>query len=246
MEFGKANNEVIVLLHGGGLSWWNYLEAAEGLQDNYHVILPILDGHSESDKDFTGIENNAAEIIEYIDRMHNGSVLLIGGLSLGGQVLVEMLSQRGNICKFAIIESALVIPMKLTHHLIQPAYSVCYPLIKKKWFAKLQFQALHIKDIHFERYYRDSANISKYNLMAFMMANSNYQLKNTLKRCKAKVLVCVGGRESSIMKKSAQKLADCLPTAKLEVMPRFYHGDFNINHAEQYTKRVLQLVNSEI
>ena len=39
IEFGKQNEEVIILLHGGGLSWWNYQEVAELLQKRYHVIL---------------------------------------------------------------------------------------------------------------------------------------------------------------------------------------------------------------
>ena len=68
VEYGKENREVIILLHGGGLSWWNYREAAEILMADYRVILPVLDGHSGSDDDFTTIEQNAARIIEWIDR----------------------------------------------------------------------------------------------------------------------------------------------------------------------------------
>ena len=34
-EFGKENNEVVLLLHGGGLAWWNYKEAAEILSSDY-------------------------------------------------------------------------------------------------------------------------------------------------------------------------------------------------------------------
>ena len=49
-EYGIENNDVIIFLHGGGLSWWNYREEAEKLQDRYHVIIPILDGHAGSDK----------------------------------------------------------------------------------------------------------------------------------------------------------------------------------------------------
>ena len=59
-EYGKENQKTIVLLHGGGLSWWNYHEAAELLQGDYRVILPILDGHAGSDRSFTTIEDNAA------------------------------------------------------------------------------------------------------------------------------------------------------------------------------------------
>ena len=44
------------------MSWWNYKEVAEKLQTDYHVFLPILDGHAGCDKQFTTIENNALEI----------------------------------------------------------------------------------------------------------------------------------------------------------------------------------------
>ena len=55
VEYGKENSDVIILLHGGGLSWWNYKEVAERLQTDYHVVLPILDGHAGCDKQFTTI-----------------------------------------------------------------------------------------------------------------------------------------------------------------------------------------------
>jgi len=41
---------------------------------------------------------------------YGGSVLLIGELSPGAQLWAEMLSQRENICRYAIIESVSVIP----------------------------------------------------------------------------------------------------------------------------------------
>ncbi len=243
VEYGKGNEDVIILLHGGGLSWWNYKEVAERLDNRFHIVMPILNGHSGSSVPFTSIEDNAREIISYIDKTFGGQVLLIGGLSLGGQVLVEMLSQRNNICKFAIIESALVLPMKLTAAIIKPTYDMCYPLIKKMWFAKLQFKALHIKTELFENYYTDTVNITKENMIAFLMANSNYRIKETLADCEAKALVLVGNKEQSVMKKSAQKITDCLPMARLEIMKNYYHGDVSINHAEQYAERLLQLIN---
>ena len=92
-EFGKQNKDVVILLHGGGLSWWNYRNAAAQLEERYRVVIPVLDGHAESDTPFTSIEENAARLIAYIDDRFGGQVLAIGGLSLGGQILVEMLSR---------------------------------------------------------------------------------------------------------------------------------------------------------
>lgn len=56
IEYGKQNRDIIMLLHGGGLSWWNYRAEAEILKDHYHVVLPILDRHADSDADFVSIE----------------------------------------------------------------------------------------------------------------------------------------------------------------------------------------------
>ena len=167
MEYGKEHKEVIVLLHGGGLSWWNYREVGAKLSSDYHVFLPILDGHAESSCDFTSIEENAARIIAFIDEQFGGSVLLIGGLSLGGQIVLEILSQRKDICQYALIESALVVPSKFTYAMIKPAFGSCHGLIKHRWFSKLQFRSLRMPQALFEDYYRDTCSMSKSNMIAF-------------------------------------------------------------------------------
>lgn len=231
--------EVIILLHGGGLAPWNFHEEAERLKDRYHVDIPVLDGHSGSDRDFTTIEDNADEIISYIDEMYAGNVLMICGLSLGGQILVEILSKRKNICKYAIIESALVLPMRTTYALIRPTFSLCYPLIKKRWFARLQFHSLRMKEQFFDEYYRDSAAITKQNLISFLRANSDYKLKDSVEQCQAKVLIFVGGKESGIMRKSAEILHEKIPNSTLEILPGYYHGDLSINHSELYVEKAL-------
>ena len=66
------------------------------------------------------------------------TVIHDSGLSPGGQILPEMLSQRQDICPFALMERALAKPAKLTHARISPTFGVSYGLIKQGWFAKMQ------------------------------------------------------------------------------------------------------------
>ena len=242
VEFGKENNNIILLLHGGGLSWWNYEDVAKSLQKDYHVILPILDGHAKSEKPFTTIEDNADEIIAFIDAHLGGSVFLIGGLSLGGQILLEILSQRNDICKYAIIESALVIPSKLMYSMIKPAFGSCYGLIQYKWFSKLQFKSLKIKPDLFDCYFRDTCAISKKDMIAFLQANSLYSLKRTIKNCTAKVYVFVGRKENNAMQKSAQIIHQSLQKSSLQVLTGLYHGEFSINHGKDYANKIREMI----
>ena len=237
-EYGKENSDVIVLLHGGGLSWWNYCEVAQHLADKYHVVLPILDGHADSDAPFTSIEDNAARLIAYIDEYHGGSVYALGGLSLGGQIAVEMLTQRPDICRFALIESALVKPMKLTHALIGPTFGMSYGLIKKKWFAKLQAAYLGIPQKLFDDYYRDTCKISKEDMIAFLQSNSSYSIKPALKDTQAKVHIVFGSKEQASICTSGKLLHDLIPNSTLENLPGFRHGDLSLNYPEQYAQMI--------
>ncbi len=245
VEYGKENNEVIVLLHGGGLSWWNYREVAEKLSSDYRIILPILDGHTKSNCDFTTIEENAIRICKFIDEQLGGSVLLIGGLSLGGQIALEILSQKKDACQFALIESAMVVPSKFTHAMIKPAFGSCYGLIKRKWFSKLQFKSLRIKQELFEDYFRDTCGISKSNMIAFLEANSLYSIKPSIADCSAKSYVFVGEKENRTMQKSAKIIHEKLPESLLQVLPKMHHGEFSINHAEYYASTIRKIVTNK-
>lgn len=240
-EYGSKHKDVILLLHGGGLSWWNYREAAELLMGEYHVILPILDGHAGSDRPFTTIEDNAAEILTFIDEQLNGSVLLIGGLSLGGQVLLEMLSQHKDVCSYALVESAAVIPSKLTNALIAPVFGSSYGLINNRGFARLQFQSLHMKPELFEDYYRDTCQINKQDMIAFLQANTSYALKDDFRESSAKIHVYVGERETREILLSAEAICQMRPSCRLHRMSGLRHGEFSLNHAARYADAIRQI-----
>lgn len=243
-EYGKDNKDVIILLHGGGLSWWNYRSEALLLRKNYHVIIPILDGHSGSDRSFTSIRDNAEEIIAFIDENYNGHVLFIGGLSLGAQILLEILSIRNDICDYSIIESGLVVPSKLTYKLIEPSVKYSYGLIKKKWFSLLQFRYLRIKSELFNEYYTDTCAISKEDMILFMKENSMYQINESLKNATAKVKIIIGNKENFSIKKSAALISKYINNSSLLIVPLLYHGEFSLNKPEKYVDEVLSLINS--
>ena len=236
VEFGQQNPDVILLLHGGGLSWWNHREAAKILSAQYHVVLPVLDGHADSGVPFTSIEENAARLITYLDIHFNGQALAIGGLSLGGQIAAEMLSQRADICQYALLESALVKPMKLTASLIGPTFGMSYGLIKQKWFAKLQADYLGIPKKLFDDYYRDTCMIPKEDMIAFLKANSMYTIKPILSDTKAKVKIVAGSREQKSIRDSAKLLNSAIPGSQIEILPGLRHGDLSINKPEDYVK----------
>mgnify|MGYP002546705135 FL=1 len=72
IESGAQHDKVILLLHGVGLAPWNYVKEAVLLQEKYHILLPVLNGHNSSGCAFTTIEEDACRIIAFIDEHFDG------------------------------------------------------------------------------------------------------------------------------------------------------------------------------
>lgn len=110
-EFGSKKNPHIMLIHGGGNAWWNYLRQARALSDRYHVILPTLDGHGEEYAlTYKSTEDSADKLMAYIEENCGGHLFALGGVSLGGQIVMELLSRKADITRKAIIDGSLCFP----------------------------------------------------------------------------------------------------------------------------------------
>ncbi|MDI3536782.1 MAG: hypothetical protein PWP16_840 [Eubacteriaceae bacterium] len=244
-ETGKAINPKMIFLHGGGLSAWSLDSVAALLKDRFYIIRPVIDGHGEDGKEtFLSIEDSAAKLIDYIDHHCNGKVHLLCGLSIGAQIVTEVLAKRQDITDFAVIESALVIPIKKTTAVMAPINALSYGLIGNKSFSKMQAKALCLPPEKFEPYYQDSLRMSKQSLMNMARSNGTYALKKDISKTKAKVLIVVGQKELSIMKKSALLLNREIPHSRLLVVKGMKHGELSLKYPERLVELIKELLST--
>ncbi|PKM73962.1 MAG: alpha/beta hydrolase [Firmicutes bacterium HGW-Firmicutes-16] len=233
-EFGNKSLKTIVLVHGGGLSWWAYKSVVDLLERDYHVVTPIIDGHGEDgDNPFLSIEDSAKKLIEYIDLEHGGKVFALTGLSIGAQIVTEVISLRNDITEFAIIESALLIPIKGAATMAK-INNLIFRLIKRRWFSKVQAKSMSIPKEMFDIYYNDSIRMTKQSLINITLSNGNYKVKPTLSETKAKAMIIVGEKEIGIMRLSASKLTAAIPRCKLYVAQDMRHGELSLVHPKKY------------
>lgn len=235
LVFGNENKPVIMLLHGGGLSWWSWKQQIEALKKDYYVVTPIIDGHGDAwETDFISIKESAEHIAQYVKENFGGRVFALCGLSIGAQIVVELLSKEYDITDYAIIESALVYPMKMTTMLTAPMFNMCYGLIKKKWFAKLQAKSLNVPDELFVNYFEESSRMTKKSLINMTKSNGNYAMPASICNTKAKVLILVGEKELPVMKKSAKLLNDNIKGSSLKVLDKSGHGEISLVYPDKY------------
>jgi len=244
-EFGSTHHQSIIMLHGGGLSWWSLEHAANAFSVQYRVITPVIDGHGENSEDtFVSIEDYARKLIAFIDETFGGNVYALYGLSIGAQIVTEVLSQRKDIAKYAVIDSALVFPIKGTAALTVSMTKLSYGLIKRHWFAKLQAKALFVPEEQFSLYFADSIKMSKQSLINVSLSNAGYHFKPLISKTTAKTLIIVGEKELRIMKKSARALHNVIVGSTLHIAKNMKHGELSLKHTAEFVDILKQFIQS--
>jgi pimeloyl-ACP methyl ester carboxylesterase len=174
----------------------------------------------------------AQKIILFIEQNCGGKVLALCGLSIGAQITVEILSQRPDITLKAVIESALVLPMKMGQ--LVPIISTSYPLLRFRWFARLQAKQMYLPNEMFDSYFSDSQKMTKRSLINMTVSNAEYTLPETFANTTAEIAVLCGEQELKMMKRSAQLIYNSAPSAILRVVPQCGHG-VSVKYPKRYT-----------
>ena len=66
-EFGKENNEIILLIHLLVVKWDYFENVIPLLQEKYHLLIPALPEYDfENDSDFTSVEQIALELNDWL------------------------------------------------------------------------------------------------------------------------------------------------------------------------------------
>ncbi len=86
-EFGKGNEQAILLIHPSVVRWDYFEHLIPLLKNKYHLIIPALPGYdSEDESDFTSIEKIAAELNEWLQAEEIAELYAVYGCSMGGSV----------------------------------------------------------------------------------------------------------------------------------------------------------------
>lgn len=224
-QHGDPAAPLLLFLHGGGVSGWMWDKQVDYFSRHYHCIVPDLPGHGVSYQDSSfSMQATSEQLIALIEKMSCNKTVTVVGFSLGAQLLVHMLSSAPDLIDYAMINSALVMPVPLTVPLIAPLITLSYPLIKLRAFARLQARTLYIGDDDFEQYYKESCQMKRNILIEVLQQNMSFHLPDGFADARANLLITVGKRERAIMKKSAAQLHQHHANSKLIIFNDAGHG----------------------
>ncbi|MBL4930551.1 alpha/beta fold hydrolase [Clostridium paridis] len=216
-ESGNKQGEIIIFIHGGGISGWMWEKQLEHFKD-YYCIVPDLPEHGKTiNSGEISIKNSAKLIVELVEKIAKGKKVNVVGHSLGAKIVIELLNSRPEIIDHAVIASALCRPipfMKLTHKPV--IYKLTVEMLKVNWI--LNFQVKQFKfppDINSDYLKKDFQDMTPETL--FRIYDEIYKHLNIpreLENIYVPTLVVAGGKEPKAMKQSVTDIINILPNAK--------------------------------
>ena len=145
------------------------------------------------------------------------------GFSLGAQLAILLASRRPDLVRAVVVISAQAEPSPFPA-LLLTMLGLAAPLARNEGFARLQARELFIPEALIHDYLRTSRGITRATLLASVGENVRFTIPDEWEVFPGRSLILVGVKEHSVMRRSAQRIADALPGSELEIVADCGHG----------------------
>jgi pimeloyl-ACP methyl ester carboxylesterase len=216
-ENGQSSSETIIFIHGLGISGWMWNEQLEFFHD-YHCIIPDLPEHGKSRalNHFT-IDDAAESIVELINEHAHNQLVHLVGISLGAQVVLQILSKAPELVNSAFISGALISTNSNNATLLKSLYhtlEVYQPVKNSDFFIKANMRTYNMPKRFYKEFKKSTASIENKNLEEILRENITFKLPIGLENLEVPLLVMVGEKDYKIIKKSALAIIEKLPESE--------------------------------
>lgn len=250
--YGNPRSPAILLIHGAAGGSWCYREVIASLPD-YFCIVPDLPEHGKSRevKPFT-IRDTARRLQSLISDLTPGQKMNIVGLSVGGQIALEMLALKPGNIRTAIISGAQVLPVpgyKLGIY-SEFAMRLVYGLGIKPWknsdfWIRWNMRgSAGISDAFFDDFKKNFQGLTSDSWAHSMAENYRYRIPAGLKIIDPPVLLIGGSKETADVLPSLKVLLQVIPGSRAAVLdddPNWsapQQHNWPMNHPELFAETV--------
>jgi len=246
-ETGLENAKTIIFLHSGAMAGWMWDDQLKAFSD-YHCIVPDLPEHGFSSevKPFT-IENSAEIVLDIInEHTINGKANLVG-ISLGAQIVVQILSKATELVEHALISGTLIRSIEQSETLLKLlnyAIKVYEPVKDTDFFIKANMKTYNMPKNLFDKFKESTLLVNRDSIERILTESMLFKLPNGLENVKAPVLVMTGEKDYKIIKESANDLIMSLPTSIGYMAPKVGHT-WNLEDPELFNWVLRRWINNE-
>ncbi len=235
-EIGTPGAPCIVFLHGIGTSGWMWAPQIAAL-DDFHCLNVDLPGHGQSNRvPWVSLRDTARQIAAIIEAHATRGRAHVVGLSLGGYLGLALLERHAEVLDRVVMSGVTAAPMP-NRALLRPQLALLSVLLKRRWLARQQAQALHLSP---EMQAAFTANLQALSMPAYRRIYTEaayYRVPPSLRSVDTYTLVVAGSREAKIITDAVCVIAGMLPHAEGRFAPGLGHG-WNIEDPDLFSAMV--------
>jgi pimeloyl-ACP methyl ester carboxylesterase len=229
-EHGNPQGIPLLLIHGGGGGVWTWNETLKYLQDFRCLLVELPEhGSSRSNGPFT-IQSTAQSILEAVPRRVPDGKLHVFGLSVGGQIVVEMLSRAPETFRSAIISGAQLLPLPgyrlgiYSEHVMALIYWLGISPWKNNdaWIRWTMQASAGIPENLFEAFKVNFQGLTRDSWVHVMSENYRYRAPAGLEKARLPVLLVAGAHEKTDILPTNTLLNKLLPQSRMVLLPTAY------------------------
>lgn len=241
VDYNKESKKTIMLLPGMATTVHTCFDKVIPFLEDFHVILCELDGHYDNSSPFESIEKTCEQIEKYVKNCYSGKLNAILGFSLGGTIVVELMSRNNVKFENVILDAAFCEKMGI----LTPVYTSIF-----SWAVNRICNEKHIPIVMIE------AAMGKGNgkiVETFYKGTTldtvkreckdvyTYNMKSTIKEFEGKVTFWYGENEH-YPAKTAKRLKSYLPNMQIKVFSEMGHGQMLNEYPEKYALEILEVL----
>lgn len=246
LEFGNKEKEKIILIHGFQSPYQVWNEYIKCFAKDYHIIVPILQGHNVRDKeDFISFQDSAKQIEDYYISRYGTDVYAIFGMSMGGIISANIWQRNKlNIKKLIFDGSPLVsYPKFMKSYFVNFYLSVTHKSQKRD--NKTVEQAVNsiISEDKLEEFLQVLDNMSDTTIINYLNEWANYKLPKDIDKTKTKIYYYHGTKLNEMLaKKTARYLKKYYPNAQIICFKGKGHCELSLMNPKEMTKKLKKVL----
>ncbi|MBQ9142589.1 MAG: alpha/beta hydrolase [Lachnospiraceae bacterium] len=242
-EFGTENKPIMVLVHGVLTPWQIWTPQIEAFQNDYHIFVVALSGHTEEEaSEFVSLEAETTEIIQALSARNVQAIDVLCGLSLGG-VIAHEIWKRGTLpIKHLVMDGAPLIPFPLGSGKIMTYnyLSIIHKSKKRDPKVLASFKKNFLPEKYLDSYLKIADFMTDTSMTNIVQAANTGNLCTTVDN-KSKIMFIHGTKGNEILSKKVAKL---MKKAYPETKVICFKGDMHCYKAIYEPEKWVEVVNA--
>ena len=238
--FGSEKAPTLLLIPGLGVSYEIFLPLIRLVEERFRIIAVEVDGFTLGKHTrFTSVDDQASQIIAYVQAHCDGHLDCAYGLSLGGKILSRILERNVLTIDHAILDAAPLLP--LPNWLVNPLrhYQAINVWTCYHWtgFWKAVFRS-HYFDVLLD----ECKKTWPWGGRQAVLDGYKSVYTNKLESISGNdIHFWYGTKEAFVAKPQAKHLLSLYPKAHVEIFKGMNHGQLLIDHPEEIVQRIIQI-----